>query len=384
MDHLTQSFPATLQTGKKILLVSPYWLEDHRWMISSVKLSELWQRMGYSVTVVCMGSKNHIEKISDTLTVHFRKDIFLPDPFNYGIAFGFSRYVAAVADDMKPDLVIVNKVLFWSSLAIFRLKRKGYSALLITDALVGITWKPRHWYSKIIMACGAWTVGRMVLHAASRIVFFHPQPSDVLQKLKIDQQSTVIPTGIDPSLFHADQSMIDQAIHITYVGRLESVKGVDDFLEAAQCIKEKYPEIVIQVVGWYKDRHDLVAKYESSVIFTGLSNDIPGILRGTDIFVLPSHSEGLSNALMEAMASGCACIATNVGGNAFLIEHEKSGLLFTPGDRKVLQMHMETLIDDGAYRLWLGTAARHRIEEQFSWEIVSKQYRNIFEKMMDR
>jgi glycosyltransferase involved in cell wall biosynthesis len=377
MDHLTKTASRALATGKKILLVSPYWLEDHRWMISSVKLSELWQRMGYHVTVVCMGSKNHTETMSETLTVHYRKDFFFPDPLNYGIAFGFSKYVEKVARELKPDHVIINKVLFWSSLAIFRLKKMGYPVLLVTDALVGITWKPRHWYSKIIMSLGAWTVGKRVLRASSRIVFFHPQPQEVLRRLKIDQKSIVIPTGIDPSAFSTGETTAP--LRITYVGRLESVKGVDDFLAAAKNVKEKHPEIAIQVVGWYKDRHDLVEKYQSLVTFTGLSRDIPTVLRDTDIFVLPSYSEGLSNALMEAMASGCACIATEVGGNTFLIENGVSGLLFKSGDTTTLQNHLETLINDASLRKRMGSAARTRIEEQFSWEHVMKQYAQVFQ-----
>src|SRR3989338_7858823 len=105
---------------KTILLVSPYWKEDHRWMVSSVKLAELWQRLGWHVTVVCMSKSMGVEKISETLTIHRRKDFFLPDPWNYGIAFGFSGYVRKIAKELKPDLIVVNKLLFWSSFATLR------------------------------------------------------------------------------------------------------------------------------------------------------------------------------------------------------------------------------------------------------------------------
>ena len=70
---------------KTILLISPYWKEEHRWMVSSVKLAELWQRIGFNVIAVCMGTESKIDRVSDTLTVHYRKDLFLPDPWNYGI-----------------------------------------------------------------------------------------------------------------------------------------------------------------------------------------------------------------------------------------------------------------------------------------------------------
>ena len=123
-------------------------------------------------------------------------------------------------------------------------------------------------------------------------------------------------------------------------------------------------------------------QYRHSVTFTGLQSDIAGILSKTNIFVLPSHSEGLSNALMEAMASGCACIASDVGGNRFLIQNGVSGFLFPAGDREALQSHIQRLIDDASKRASLGIAARERIEKVFSWEHVGAQYAQLFQQFI--
>ena len=112
---------------KHVFLISPYWKEKHRWMVSSVKLAELWQRIGYRVTVVCMGPETKVETVSDTLTIHYRKDVFLPDPWNYGIAFGFSGFIRRLIKEEKPDIVIVNKVLFWTSLSLIPLRLAGYA-----------------------------------------------------------------------------------------------------------------------------------------------------------------------------------------------------------------------------------------------------------------
>ena len=368
---------------KTILLISPYWKEDHRWMVSSVKLTELWQRLGYRIVVVCMSKSTGVEKVSDTLTIHRRKDFFLPDPWNYGIAFGFSGYVRRLALELKPDLIIVNKLLFWSSLAVIRLRLAGHKVLLLTDAFVGMTWHPRSLLPKIVMACGAWTVGWTVLLAASRIVTFHPQPTRLLKFLRIAKKTQVIPSGIDPSDFGPRTSDLgNMGVTITYVGRLESVKGVDDFLAAAAPLTAKYPDVKVQVVGWYKKNHPLIASYGSQVNFTGLRHDIPEVLKDTDIFVLPSYSEGLSNALMEAMASGCAVIASDVGGNAFLIQNGVSGFLFPAGDRAALRAHIERLLEDPTKRRTLGVHARKRITDQFSWNKVGKEYDALFQAFL--
>ncbi len=396
---------------KSILLLSPYWKEEHRWMVSTVKLAELWQRLGYRVVVLCMGkrkveggkgkeeSKNtterayspaDTEKISETLEIHRIPDFFLPDPWNYGIAFGFSGTALRLARSIKPDVIVVNKVLFWSSIALLRLRFAGYKVILTTDALVGITWWPRGRFASICAAIYAWTLGWLILKAATKIVFFHPQPIATLRTLGIEKKSQVIPTGIDPSRYEVRALSSEPSplvahrspLTATYIGRLESVKGVDDFVAAALRVKKDHPELAVQVVGWYASPHPLVEENRNTVLFTGLRSDIPAILSTTDLFVLPSYSEGLSNALMEAMASGCACIASDVGGNRFLIENGVSGFLFPPGDRDALASHIRRLLEDPSKRRSLGENARARIEAEFHWRKVGEQYRRVFEECM--
>lgn len=393
---------------KTILLISPYWKEKHRWMVSSVKLAELWQRLGYRVVVVCMGdpgakcevrSANEDcairhspfaiapEDVSPTLRIYRKKDIFLKDPWNYGICFGFSGLVRKIVREEKPDVVVVNKILFWSSFAILSLRLRGIRSTLITDALVGMTWWPRGKIPQIAAAIYAWTAGWLIMLVAQRIVFFHPQPASLLRRLGVANKSSVIPTGINPGPYGSAKGEARSAkddVTITYTGRLESIKGVDDFLTAITPLKVQYPDITVQVVGHYDPGHPLVEQYRSQVHFTGLRDDIPTILANTDIFVMPSHSEGLSNALMEAMASSCACIATDVGGNRYLIQNGISGFLFPAGDREALASRVRGLIEDSAKRNALGKAARERIKKEFSWDVVGAKYRDLFHNLMTR
>lgn len=370
---------------KTILLISPYWREKHRWMVSSYKLAELWQRLGYKVIVVFMGGKNEITEVSPTLTLHSRDDIFLKDPLNFAISFGFAGYVHRLIKKESPDLIICNKILFWSSFSLIPLRLMGHKILLLTDALVGVTWFPRGWIPKIIMSIGAWTMGWLVMLCAERFVTFHPQPKRILTQMGVERKTEVIPTGIDVSIYAEEASDLrpqTSNVTVTYIGRLESIKGVDDFLATITPLKEKHDDLTVQVVGWYKDDHPLVEQYKDHVTFTGLRDDIPEILAKTDIFVLPSYSEGLCNALMEAMSSSCACIATNVGGNSFLIEDGVSGLLFKPGDRQMLAGLMESLIRNPEERQRLGAAAHQRMLKEFDWSVVGKKYQAVFDRMM--
>ncbi len=362
---------------KTILLISPYWKEEHRWMVSGVKLAELWQKLGYKVVVACMGSKSGEEEMSDTLKIYSKKDFFLPDPWNYGIAFGFTGFVRRIIKKEKPDVITVNKILFWSSFSLILLRLTGKKVILLTDALVGITWWPRSFIPKVCSAIYAWTAGWLILLFASKVVTYHPQSEKILKILRIKKKTVVIPTGIESEGRKTVKS--EGQMTITYVGRLESVKGVDDFLASSVAIKKEYPDIKIQVVGWYKDGHPLVRKYRNEVIFTGLRDDVSEILSNSEIFVLPSYSEGLSNALMEAMSAKCACIATEVGGNRYLIQNGVSGMLYPPGDREILKSHLRKLIEDSAKRKSLGENARNRIEEVFDWKVVGQQYLELFD-----
>jgi len=363
---------------KTILLISPYWKEAHRWMVSTVKMAELWQRLGYNVVVACMGSETKTEKMSDTLTVHSKKDIFLPDPWNYGICLGFSGFVRRIAENEKPDVIVVNKILFWTSLSIIPLTLRGFRVTLITDALVGMTWWPRGFVPRVAARIYAWTLGWLVLACAKTVVFFHPQPEGLLKTLRILGKSRVIPTGIDPTKYQ-NPERVNPPVTITYVGRLESVKGVDDFLAAAAPLTADYPNLKVQVAGRYEEGNPLVRQYEKQVHFLGLRDDVPQILATTDIFALASYSEGLSNAIMEAMASGCAPVVSDVGGNRFLIQNGISGFLFPAGDREALHSHLKRLIEDPAKRQSIGKAARERIDAEFSWEKVGKLYGAFFD-----
>ena len=372
---------------KTILLISPYWKEKHRWMVSSVKLSELWQKIGYRVVVVCMGNiengKIKKKKISDTCTLYQMQDFFLKDPWNYGIAFGFTGYVRHIIREEKPEYIVVNKILFWTSLCVIPLRLSGYTITVLTDAFVGITWWPRGLIPRIGAFLYAYTFGWLILLCAKSVVLFHPQSPRLLKKLGISHKTQIIPTGIDSQKWkigNHNRKQNDEIV-VSYVGRLESIKGVDDFLATAVSLKKDFPYLKVQVIGWYKEGHPLVQQYQRDVVFTGLRKDIDVLLSSTDIFVMPSHSEGLSNAVMEAMASGCSIIATDVGGNGYLIRNGISGFLYPAGDRAALTSHIKRLIDDPSKRKAMGEAARKRIEEIFDWKIVGKSYEKLFSSM---
>src|SRR5690606_13217439 len=94
------------------------------------------------------------------------------------------------------------------------------------------------------------------------------------------------------------------------------------------------------------------------VLMPGARDDVHALLPAFDVFALPSQTEGLSVALLEACAAGLAIVASRVGGNPEIIEDGVNGRLFEPGDGAALRSALGELLADGALRARLGRAAR--------------------------
>ena len=179
--------------------------------------------------------------------------------------------------------------------------------------------------------------------------------ADVLsQRCNIDRRTIqVISNGVDTNRFcgFAPRVQLKRELGIpenhkliTSVGRMNPVKGHEDFMEAMAILRPRFHDIACAVVGAKEEPvyGNILARCASlepelPTFFPGITNNVPTWLAATDYFVLPSHSEGMSNALLEAMASRLPIVATDVGSNRQLLEDGKCGLLYLPETPKALQ-----------------------------------------------
>jgi glycosyltransferase involved in cell wall biosynthesis len=113
----------------------------------------------------------------------------------------------------------------------------------------------------------------------------------------------------------------------------------------------------------------------------GTRNDVPHVLRTFDVFVLPSLAEGISNTILEAMATGLPVIATNVGGNAELIENGRTGILVAPEDVEALATAMLRYADAAAARA-PGAAGRERVERFYGLDAMVASYCALYERLL--
>lgn len=151
------------------------------------------------------------------------------------------------------------------------------------------------------------------------------------------------------------------------IGRLSYEKGYDILLEAAAGLNAKGHDFTLVIVGDGHLRAELEAKSArlnliDKVTFAGARDDIPEMLDRAEVYVSPSRFEGLSIALLEAMASGLAVIATPVGDTTDLVTADV-GVLVPPDDSAALQTAMERMIMDRNAVMSCGVAAQDRIKE---------------------
>jgi len=168
---------------------------------------------------------------------------------------------------------------------------------------------------------------------------------------------------------------------VVYCGRLSKEKGVDLLIEAIQRVDAN-----LVIVGGGPLERELreLARGDPRVRFTG---PLPRggalkLVKGSDVFVLPSRHEGLSTALLEAMAMGVPVVATRVGGNVELVEHGVTGLLVEP-DPSQLAGAISLLLEDRSLAQRLAENAAKIARERYSWPVVYKQYLDVYRAVAD-
>lgn len=159
--------------------------------------------------------------------------------------------------------------------------------------------------------------------------------------------------------------------------RLEPGKGLEDLIEAAARLGEGGAGVRFLVAGEGSLRQDLGCQISSGgapVQLLGFREDIPALLRQADVVVMPSHREGLSIVLLEALAAGKAIVATAVGGNAEALGFGRAGRLVPVGDPAGLAKAVAELVGDPSERAALGSRARARFEAEYRSEVMSQRY----------
>ena len=222
------------------------------------------------------------------------------------------------------------------------------------------------------------------------------RPSRLTRLLNPTQQEpriATIPNGV-PVPDKAWQQRPDwrRSPRAIFIGRLAPEKGLDTLIKAWPIVRASYPGASLTLIGEGPQRRRL----EDQTIALGLTVgpggavDLPGAtvdttlaLRNTDLFILPSREEGMSIALLEAMALGVPLVASSIPGNQRLVSDFKCGRLFPSDDAVRLAQVIIEQWDDFDRAIHMGYAARDRVDREFSIEGIARQHLTLFRDIVE-
>jgi glycosyltransferase involved in cell wall biosynthesis len=234
-----------------------------------------------------------------------------------------------------------------------------------------------------------------LLRLADRIVVVNSEVETMLRDLRFPSDRVVrVPNGVDTGQFlPASAAEKREARHrlglpghkavFLYVGRLDVFKGVDTLVRAWALLPDgTYLQAHLVVVGdgpRRQELHEMLSSFgiDDSVSMVGMQPAVHDYYSAADIFVLPSDTEGLSNALLEAMACGLPCIASRVGGALDVIAEGENGTLFDAGDAAQLAARIRDMLNRRDEWLAMGWHSRQTVEAYASFDAVIGRYGDL-------
>jgi glycosyltransferase involved in cell wall biosynthesis len=212
-----------------------------------------------------------------------------------------------------------------------------------------------------------------------------------------DSQISYIPNGVEIPV--TGKTTYSHVIRVITITRLSQEKGVDVLLRAWADVIREEKGLRLLIVGYgsldsYLKSLSCSLDIAQSVDHIGMVQDASKYLKESDLFILPSRSEGMSNALLEAMSYGIPCVATKVGGNDELLGGgteeilrggyvlAKNGLLINPDDVEGLTKAILYFIRDERAREEVGKRARKFIQENHSIDLVAERYITLYKSVL--
>ncbi|UZP67531.1 glycosyltransferase family 4 protein [Desulfovibrio mangrovi] len=190
----------------------------------------------------------------------------------------------------------------------------------------------------------------------------------------------------DGTRFRTEIAASAENFLIGSVGRLEHIKGPDILLEAFADIAGSFPEARLVLTGSgsmespLRERAHALGLAEK-VVFAGARSNIPEILAALDCFVMPSRSEGLPFALLEAMAAGKPVISTSVGHIPEILEHGRNGCLVSSESPQDLAKALRSIITDHALRNSIARQAPAVVEQRYAQSVMFEQYESLYNRL---
>jgi glycosyltransferase involved in cell wall biosynthesis len=343
-------------------------MESHSDLLAAILFKK-----GHNVIMGC--SHEHSVKLSGGIDLPSEK-IWIA---NSGDVRAIAK-IAATAVRRKSDIIIANAGReYWP--AVLAAKMAGTKVIFIrhqVDRLKKITcWLVNRHVEQVVAVSGA-------IKEALAESGISPDKIEIIfnaTDLKRFNPGTVLREDARKEL-----SLKDDDIVIGTAGKLNSGKGIFDLLHAGALLNQKYPSLRLVFVGEGPEKSELELESErlslhDKVLFTGPRKDMERMYAAMDIFVLPSHDEGLPTVVIEAMAMAKPVIATGVGGVPEIVENEVTGILVPPHDAAALAAAISRYIDDRQFAARVAAEGRKLVERKFSDKAMGDNFERVIRKV---
>lgn len=319
----------------------------------------------------------------EALRVRFEKHNIDVISLNVHSPFAFYncyRSLRRVISDHAPDIVVAQ--LFWSEFY-SRLVLAGATTPLVGTFVNDSYSRSRYAKLPVVTAfklrgyqladmitarrCNAFLSNSMSIAESNSAALSVP-----LSKVK------VIHRGRDLRNFEREPDYDRETRRFLAVGRLIDRKGHDDLIRAFSMLSEKYPDARLAIAGDGPQRsvlENLIAdmRLDGKVTLLGTVSDVPELMRGFDCFILPSHYEGFSGALVEAMLTGLPVIASDIRMTREAIDHGSDGWLYPVGETGALASAMEFFIQNRQLAKKIAITGRAKARDRFDIEKIAKE-----------
>lgn len=340
-----------------------------------VNLADFFRREGYRVTMV----------------TQYR----FPDEEEYGLPDGVKRVLSDLTEDEISNSRIVNFFRrvrklrnVWISekpnLVLSCIGKNNFMTVVTTmftktQAVVSVVGEAKEEYPGRVMPL----LANLLFPYAAGIIL-QTERSKYFFSKRVRKRAVILPNSLNPD-FIKPRYEGERERRIVAVGRLDANKNHEMMLRAFAVLKDKYPEYTLTIYG-EGELHGFLENLADElhlsgrVFLPGVIPDVAAQIEKAALFLLTSYSEGVSNALIEALATGLPVISTDVpsGGTVELMTDKINGLVIPAGDQHALEVAMDRLLGDPVYADRLGREAV-KIQERLAPKRVNQLWKEFFE-----
>lgn len=243
------------------------------------------------------------------------------------------------------------------------------------------------WVRKNIYNKGREFLFEKTLENADRVVVVNQETADLYAQFTSRSKIETIPYGVVFDRFNRGSPK--DSVDMLAMGGLFKRKGYDVLIEAWSQVVSEFPDSTLHILGRgplgeYLKRRIAELHIDDNVILHGFveREKVVELLSSVRVFVHPSRSEGFPHVRLEAMASGCPVIATNVTGTSEMIRDGTDGLVVPTGECEPLAAAMIELLDDPAKAQSMGENALHHAKENYDWNDIADRFIEIYQEIV--